>query len=115
MIVEIIFTIIISCLIWFVIFKVLRKVEDKKLITNIEKGLEKQEKKFVTDGKEVDLIKELGLGEHKETPEENLEVPTPIEDQSPPSNMDEELPGGGLNSSGGSNLNEENKEEDKVE
>ncbi len=96
-ILEIVFTFIISCLIWFVVFKVMRNLEGKKLMNNIITGIEKQDKKFFTDGKEVDLKKELGLLKDKQEtgaaaveeetpspgikPSENLEVPVPSEEE----------------------------------
>ncbi len=72
MILEILFAIPTFIFIWFFIFKIKLKYDKKKLIKDLPKKLEKQNKKFYSDGKEVDLKEILGLGvEKKEVTEKS--------------------------------------------
>lgn len=73
MIAEIIFSIFAFCLIWFIIFKVKLKHEQKNLLKDIAGKLEKQNKKFFNDGKEVNLKKDLGIEETEDNPGETGE------------------------------------------
>ena len=74
-IVEIIFSLIMFCALWFIIFKFMLKYASKKILKDIVEKMEKQNKKFYTDGKEVNLKEKLGLDKKEETP--NIEVEAP--------------------------------------
>jgi hypothetical protein len=61
MILELLFAIPIFILIWFIIFKVKLKYDKAKLLKDLPEKIRKQDKKFYSDGKEIDLKKSLGL------------------------------------------------------
>jgi len=58
---EIIFSIIAFCVSWFLIFKFRLLWLEKNKYKNIVEKMEKQEKKFIIDGKNVDIKEQLGL------------------------------------------------------
>jgi len=58
---EITFSVLMFGVTWFAIFKLKLIYDNKKPLKNIEQKIEKQNKKFVIDGKPIDLIKELKL------------------------------------------------------
>jgi len=66
MIALILFSIICFIIIWFVIFKVILKVQKRNLFRNIPEKLEKQDKRFFNNGKEVNFKELLGREEKKE-------------------------------------------------
>lgn len=73
---------IVFSMIWFFIFKIKIDIEKKEIIKNALAGIERQEKIFITNGKEVDIKKELGLDKK---PKENKKTPLPgIESMSEP-------------------------------
>lgn len=65
MIALIIFSLICFVIMWFVIFKVILIYQKKSLFKNIPDKLEKQDKKFFNDGKEVNIKELLGKEEIK--------------------------------------------------
>lgn len=67
-VIEIIFSIIAFCVIWYFIFKVLLKIYNKKPYKNIDTKLEKQQERFKTE----DLVKELS-NYRKENPKQKIE------------------------------------------
>ena len=71
---EIIFSLFMFCMLWFVIFKFKLMYDKKKKLKNIPEKIEKQNKRFFSDGKEVNLKKELGLKDKTvQVPEEKKE------------------------------------------
>ena len=66
-IVEIIFSIILFCIIWFIIFKVKliydEKMMKKNLIDNIK---EQEDKEFIIDGKKIKISKKFNEEKPKE-------------------------------------------------
>ena len=60
-VIEIVFAVICFLIMWFFIFKLMLKIEVKKILKNMPNKLEEQEKKFFVKGKEIDLKKTLGL------------------------------------------------------
>lgn len=60
-ILEILVIGIMCCLLWLLIFKFLLKFHKNKILKDIANKIEKQANKFIYDGKEVDLKKEMGL------------------------------------------------------
>ena len=57
---EIILSIIVFCIIWFVIFKLKLIYDEKKIRKNINKKIDNQKnKEFIIDGKKVKLSKEI--------------------------------------------------------
>ena len=61
MILEIILSIPVFIVVWFVIFKVVIILEGRKILKNLPKKLEKQNKRFYDE-----IKKELGMEEKKE-------------------------------------------------
>lgn len=59
MIIEILLSILVSCVVWFFIFQIKLMYDTKKILKDIVKKIEKQNKKFFNDGKEVNIKKEL--------------------------------------------------------
>lgn len=56
---EVVFCLIAFFVIWYFVFKILLMYEEKKLLKNLNKSLEKQEgKKFVIEGRIVNMGKE---------------------------------------------------------
>lgn len=55
-------------LLWFMIFKLLLKIDKKNPLKDIAKKIEKQDKKFYNDGKEVNLKEQIGLIPKPEEP-----------------------------------------------
>ena len=79
MIALIIFSIFCFIIIWFVIFKVILKVQKRNLFKNIPEKLDKQDKRFFNDGKEVNFKELLGKeATKKEVVEEVSEEPEEI-------------------------------------
>jgi len=80
MIGEIIFSMIIFCIIWFVIFKTKLDYDKKKILKDIANKIELQNNKFFSDGKEFDLnsiikgnVKEVKkVDEVKKTKKDNI-------------------------------------------
>jgi len=62
----IIFSIICFVIIWFVIFKIVLIYQKKNLFKNIPDKLEKQNKRFFNDGREVNFKELLGKESEKE-------------------------------------------------
>jgi len=86
MILEIIFSIPVFIFIWYMIFKVIMKVQKKKLFVDIPGKMEKQQKKFYNDGKEVNVKQLLGIEEVKkdeETPETTKEPTKEAQPETP--------------------------------
>ena len=52
--------------VWFLIFKLKLMIDSRRILKDIDKKLERQNKKFFNDGNEVDLKKELALQGPKE-------------------------------------------------
>ena len=81
MIALILFSIICFVIIWFIVFKVILIYQKRNLFKNIPEKLEKQDKRFFNDGKEVNFKELLGreekkqevVEEIKEEPEETIE------------------------------------------
>ncbi len=80
MIALIIFSIFCFVIIWFVVFKVILIYQKRNLFKNIPEKLEKQDKRFFNDGKEVNFKELLGKeATKKEVVEEVKEEPIPKE------------------------------------
>lgn len=62
-IIEAIFIIIVFSLIWFLILKFKLILDDKKKLNGIVEKIEKQNKRFFIEGKELDLKKIIGFDE----------------------------------------------------
>ena len=78
MIIEILLSILVFCTIWFFIFKIKLLFDNKKILKDIANKIEKQNKRFFIDGKEVNLIKELKLQRvPKAPPGKELKLQTP--------------------------------------
>ena len=60
-IIEIFLIILVFCAMWFFIFYIKLILDNKKILKDIVKKMEKQNKRFFQDGKEFDLKKELNL------------------------------------------------------
>ncbi len=61
MILEVLLFSLLFCVIWFFIFRIKLIKDKKKLLKEAIKKIRKQDKKFIYDGKEIDLKKEVDL------------------------------------------------------
>lgn len=64
---EIIFAIIVFIALWFAIFKFILIYQSNNILKNIEEKIDKQNKRFFMDGKEVDLKKQIGISSNSVT------------------------------------------------
>lgn len=70
---EIIFALIMIILIWYTAFRFKIAYDSKKILQNIEEKIGKQNQAFFSDGKEINLKKQLGLVKREKVEKNNRE------------------------------------------